>query len=779
MIPCARCGLVHPAGQPCLVLPDLPLPSQPAPLPAGTILGGRFRLQSVAYRSRATTVYRGVDMRQQGRAVAVKELHPAALPQEERAEASSWLAREAALLSTLSDPRLPQLLAAFDEGGRHYAVMPFLDGQTLEDRIVRRGPQPEPLVLRWGLELASLLAYLHEQDPPVIHRDLKPANVLLRKDGTLVLLDLGVARRLDRAAPGTAVGTPGYAPPEQYQGRADERSDLYGLGATLHRALTGYDPEHAEPFRHPPARDLNPAIGPETALLLAGLLEVAPSSRPPRARAALAHLRVAARDAHEYHLAPLRRMYGSMLVLLPAALTVTLLLYNRTFGGPSPFVRYQALDNAGAALRLALVFAPGLLLLLPPLYPRASARASVGAPRWMALGAALLGWGAAAGPPAAALFHSRWGDYLALPGVLSVATLQVLCALTALAGALLIARRRVARTTSAKLSRRRAAVVPLCALAWLGLFLVPVPSPWPALPVLQRAQDAAFSGVSGVAADARGDLFVLDRAALRERTPDGSYHLLLDFAERCSPYYAGGFLDGFARPLLLLSLDSTGQPILVHTALQQIYRVPAPGRLQLRSTDHQRWLPSTMDLASPADSTSYPFYLGSVAIDRRARVYYDDPGADLVYIARPSGGYLPIHPANAPAVWRPIAIANDLAGTLYAIDAASRSLQALGDDGMLRTIARLPPAGMDGPQAPTIEVGGGGAISVTIGGNAYRVWPGGGVARLAAGGVSRAIEVGGTVFAAGADGSLALLDPRQGTVTALRKASPGGLRCAQ
>jgi len=86
---------------------------------------------------------------------------------------------------------------------------------------------------------------------------------------------------------------------------------------------------------------------------------------------------------------------------------------------------------------------------------------------------------------------------------------------------------------------------------------------------------------------------------------------------------------------------------------------------------------------------------------------------------------------------------------------------------------------MDGPQAPTIEVGGGGAISVTIGGNAYRVWPGGGVARLAAGGVSRAIEVGGTVFAAGADGSLSLLDPRRGTVTALRQTSPGGLRCAQ
>ena len=777
MIPCPRCGLVHPAGQPCTVLADLPFPAQPAPLPAGTLLGGRFRLQAVAYRSRATTVYRGLDMRQQGRPVAVKELHPAALPPEERAEASAWLAREAALLSTLSDPRLPRLLAAFDEGGRHYAVMPFLDGQTLEDRIVRRGPQPEPLVLRWGLELASLLAYLHEQDPPVIHRDLKPANVLLRKDGTLVLLDLGAARRLDRAVPGTAVGTPGYAPPEQYQGRADERSDLYGLGATLHRALTGYDPEHAEPFRHPPARDLNPAIGPETALLLAGLLEVAPSSRPARARAALAHLRLAARDAHEYHLAPLRRVYGGMLALLPVALAATLLLYHRTFGGPSPFVRHQALDNTGAALRLALVSAPGLLLLLPPLYPRAGTDAR--APRQIALVAAVLGWGAAASGYAAAMFHSRWGDYLALPGVLSLATLQALCALVALAGALLLARHRVAHTTPARLSRRRAAVVPLCALAWLGLFLTPAPGSWPALPVLQRPQDAAFSGVAGVAADAHGDLFVLDCSALRERTPDGSYHLLLDFSERCSPFYAGGLLDGFGRPLLLLTLDSAGRPILVHTSLQQTYRVPGPGRLQLRSIDRRRWLPSTPDLAVSADSAPYPFYLGSVAIDRSGQVYYDDPGADRVYVAGPRGGYLPIHPANAPAAWHPIAIANDPAGTLYILDAASRSLQALGDDRrLLSTIAQLPLAGMDGPQVPTIEVGVGGAISVTIGGNAYRVRPGGEVARLPAGGISRAVEVGGTVFASGADGSLAFLDPRHGTATALRQTAPGELRCA-
>jgi serine/threonine protein kinase len=84
---------------------------------------------------------------------------------------------------------------------------------------------------------------------------------------------------------GTAIGTPGYAPPEQYQGLADERSDLYALGATLHYMLTGYDAEHEAPFRHPPIRQLNPAISPATEKVVTNLLQVAPDRLPPIASA--------------------------------------------------------------------------------------------------------------------------------------------------------------------------------------------------------------------------------------------------------------------------------------------------------------------------------------------------------------------------------------------------------------------------------------------------------------------------------------------------------------
>jgi hypothetical protein len=150
--------------------------------------------------------------------------------------------------------------------------------------VEQKGPLPELDALKLARELTDVLAYLHSQEPPIIHRDLKPANILIRPDGHVTLLDLGVARALAPGTVGTAIGTPGYAPPEQYQGLADERSDLYGLGATMHYMLTGYDAEHEAPFRHPTIRQLNSALHPEIDRLVAVLLRLAPGDRPSDAR---------------------------------------------------------------------------------------------------------------------------------------------------------------------------------------------------------------------------------------------------------------------------------------------------------------------------------------------------------------------------------------------------------------------------------------------------------------------------------------------------------------
>ena len=124
-------------------------------------------------------------------------------------------------------------------------------------------------MLDWALQLCDVLEYLHGQNPPIIFRDLKPANIILRPDGRLELVDFGIAKLFAPGQQGTLIGTPGYAAMEQYQGLADPRSDIYGLGVTLYFLLTGRDPQQNAPFSFPPATSINPKVsqGMESILL--------------------------------------------------------------------------------------------------------------------------------------------------------------------------------------------------------------------------------------------------------------------------------------------------------------------------------------------------------------------------------------------------------------------------------------------------------------------------------------------------------------------------------
>jgi serine/threonine protein kinase len=230
-------------------------------------------------------VYLAEDTLLQNRQVALKELRPAegASPEEVH-EAEAWFARESALLSVLRHPLIPTFYSVFREEGRSYIAQEFVPGENLDEAIRTGGPKSDEAAINIGLQLCGLLSYLHGLPEPVIFRDLKPANILLRNTRgvpgpDLAVVDFGIARPFQAGAVGTVIGTPGYAPPEQYQGLASPRSDIYALGATLHRVLTGYDPEDGAPFTFPAVRTLNPGVSPDLAAVIERAVSLNPADR--------------------------------------------------------------------------------------------------------------------------------------------------------------------------------------------------------------------------------------------------------------------------------------------------------------------------------------------------------------------------------------------------------------------------------------------------------------------------------------------------------------------
>lgn len=182
--------------------------------------------------------------------------------------------REAETLAHLDHPLIPDVTDHFEEGLRYYMVMDYVEGENLEHWLERtQQPMQEQDALRYALEVLDILEYLARQRPAIVHRDIKPANIIIgTKDMHAHLVDFGIARA-DTVANGklrktAALGTPGYAPPEQYQGFADPRSDLYALAATLHHLVTNRDPGEHAPFQFPAVRTLNPALAPRLEQVL-------------------------------------------------------------------------------------------------------------------------------------------------------------------------------------------------------------------------------------------------------------------------------------------------------------------------------------------------------------------------------------------------------------------------------------------------------------------------------------------------------------------------------
>jgi serine/threonine protein kinase len=251
------------------------------------LLKERYRVINQIGQGGQATIYKGEDTELGNRLVAIKEMSQDGLSPNELQEASDAFKREAHMLAGLQHPNIPSIYDYYHEAGHWYLVMEFIEGETLEDYFARAegGTLPVKEVLDIGIQLCSVLEYLHNHQPPIIFRDLKPGNVMRAADGHLYLIDFGIARHFKpgQSRDTTALGSLGYAAPEQY-GRAQTtaRSDIYSLGVILHQALTGNDPLSNTPtmFDFPSLNLPGDPAAAELQKLLLQMLDRQESARP-------------------------------------------------------------------------------------------------------------------------------------------------------------------------------------------------------------------------------------------------------------------------------------------------------------------------------------------------------------------------------------------------------------------------------------------------------------------------------------------------------------------
>ena len=247
--------------------------------PGSRLQGGRYVIKKVLGQGGTGAALLATDLRLDSKPVVIKELISDSTDPIKQQEDVKNFKREVALLAHLDHPLIPNVTDHFQEGTRYFMVQEYVDGENLEERMERiNQPMKERDALGYAWEVLDILDYLAQQVPPIVHRDIKPANIIIgARDKRAHLVDFGIARadtaKNAQRKQTAALGTPGYAPPEQYQGNADPRSDLYALGATLHHLLTNRDPRNYAPFDFPPVRTLNPQLSPEIERVLTRALK--------------------------------------------------------------------------------------------------------------------------------------------------------------------------------------------------------------------------------------------------------------------------------------------------------------------------------------------------------------------------------------------------------------------------------------------------------------------------------------------------------------------------
>lgn len=246
----------------------------------GFVIDNKYEVLKEIGKGGMSTVYLAMDKRL-NKQWAVKEIKKVANDKNNEIVVQSLLI-EANMMKKLDHPSLPRIVDIIDNGKTIYVVMDYIEGESLDKILASSGAQPQEKVIEWAKQLCDVLRYLHSQNPPIIYRDMKPANVMLKPEGTLKVIDFGIAREFKEhnIADTVSLGTRGYAAPEQFggMGQTDARTDIYCLGVTLYHLVTGQNPSEP-PYEMYPIRMWNSALSSGLEAIITKCTQLNPMDR--------------------------------------------------------------------------------------------------------------------------------------------------------------------------------------------------------------------------------------------------------------------------------------------------------------------------------------------------------------------------------------------------------------------------------------------------------------------------------------------------------------------
>ena len=243
----------------------------------GEMIEGKYKVLTEIGHGGMSVVYLAMD-KNLNKQWAVKEIRKRGNGKHDEIIVNSLLA-EADLMKKLDHPALPRIVDIINTSSTIYVVMDYIEGESLDKVLKREGVISEELVIGWAKQICDALSYLHSQKPPIIYRDMKPANVMLKPEGNIKIIDFGIAREYkeQNLADTTVLGTKGYAPPEQYSGQTNARSDIFALGMTMHHLLTGNDPRGGAAYV--PVREYRPELSEGIELVIDKCVQPAQENR--------------------------------------------------------------------------------------------------------------------------------------------------------------------------------------------------------------------------------------------------------------------------------------------------------------------------------------------------------------------------------------------------------------------------------------------------------------------------------------------------------------------